>query len=85
MTLMYNQIIKGVFKENNIFWEINTSGNYTYYYDFLTNPEKQKKVSKSGIEISIGSDTHTLTGFNINKLKSCHELLLKLGNPIIFS
>lgn len=81
----YNFDILSYMRENNIFWEINTSGNYTYYYDFLTNPEKQKKVSKSGIEISIGSDTHTLTGFNINKLKSCHELLLKLGNPIIFS
>lgn len=77
-------IIK-IMKENNIFWEINTSGNYNYYYDFITNPEKQEIIKKSGLTISVGSDTHWIKDLNVNKLKSCQELIKKLGNPIIFS
>ncbi len=74
-----------IMKKNNIFWEINTSGNYNYYYDFITNPEKQKIIKESGITVSIGSDTHWIKDLNVNKLKSCQELIKNLGNPIIFS
>ena len=77
-------IIK-IMKENNIFWEINTSGNYTYYYDFITNKEKQEIIKKSGLTLSVGSDTHWIKDLNVNKLKSCQDLIEKLGNPIIFS
>ena len=77
-------IIK-IMKDNNIFWEINTSGNYTYYYDFITNAEKQKIIKESGITVSIGSDTHWIKDLKVNKLKSCQELFKILGNPIIFS
>ena len=72
-------------KKNNLFWELNTSGNYTYYYDFITNREKQKLLSESGITVSIGSDTHWTRDFVRSKLFSAHELIEKLGNPIIFS
>lgn len=72
-------------KKADIFWEINTSGNYNYYYDFLTNPEKQQLIKDSKISISIGSDTHNINDFNVNKIISCHSLIEKLGNPIIFS
>ena len=72
-------------KENNIFWEINTSGNYTYYYDFITNREKQEIIKLSGLTLSVGSDTHWIKDLNVNKLKSCQDLIKKLGNPIIFS
>ena len=72
-------------KENNIFWEINTSGNYTYYYDFITNKEKQEIIKNSGLTLSVGSDTHWIKDLNVNKLKSCQDLIKKLGNPIIFS
>ncbi len=74
-----------ILKENNFFWEINTSGNYTYYYDFITNREKQKAVSESEITVSIGSDTHWTRDFNLSKLKSAHILVKNLNNPVIFS
>lgn len=72
-------------KEYGFFWEINTSGNYTYYYDFLTSHQKQQLISKSNITISIGSDTHSVRNYNLSKLKSLHLLIEKLKNPIIFS
>lgn len=74
-----------IMKENDFFWEINTSGNYNYYYDFLTNPKKQEIIKNSSIKISIGSDTHWIKDLNVKKLISAHELIKKLGNPIIFS
>ena len=81
----YGIDILKIMKENNYFWEINTSGNYNYYYDFITNSEKQKIISESGITVSIGSDTHWTVQYNISKIKSAHELINKLKNPIIFS
>lgn len=81
----YDIDIFAFMKKNNLFWELNTSGNYTYYYDFITNREKQRLVSDSGISISIGSDTHWTRDFVPSKLFSAHELIKKLGNPIIFS
>lgn len=74
-----------IMKENDFFWEINTSGNYNYYYDFITSPKKQQIIKDSGIKISIGSDTHWTKDLNVKKLISAHELIKKLGNPIIFS
>lgn len=71
-------------KKNNLFWEINTSGNYIYYYDFITNIKKQKIISESGLTLSIGSDTHWIHDFNISKLKSAHKLIYELKNPILF-
>lgn len=71
-------------KKEEIFWEINTSGNYIYYYDFVTNPKKREAVSKSGITLSVGSDTHQLWRFSPAKLMSANELARELGNRIIF-
>ena len=72
-------------KEYGFFWEINTSGNYTYYYDFLTSHQKQQLISKSNVTISIGSDTHSVRNYNLSKLQSLHLLIEKLKNPIFFS
>ena len=80
----YGIDILEMLKKEDIFWEINTSGNYTYYYDFITNANKRRAVSKSGITLSIGSDTHQLYRFSPGKLKSANELALSLANPIIF-
>lgn len=80
----YGVDIFKVLSENNIFWEINTSGNYNYYYDFITNIAKRERVKNSGITISLGSDTHWIGDFSAVKLKSVYELIKKLGNPIIF-
>ena len=81
----YGIDIISTMKKNNIFWEINTSGNYQYYYDFITNKEKRNRITKSGIALSVGSDTHWIHNYNISKIKSAHSLILSMGNPIIFS
>lgn len=75
----YGLDILAVMKQRDMFWEINTSGNYTYYYDFLTNTKKQSAVKNSGVTVSIGSDTHYIGDFNIEKLKRIHILCQKLG------
>ena len=81
----FNIDILSKMKEYGFFWEINTSGNYTYYYDFLTNHQKQQLISKSDIIVSIGSDTHSIRNYNLSKIKSLHLLIEKLKIPIIFS
>ena len=73
-----------VLKREEIFWEINTSGNYTYYYDFITNGKKRAAVKNSGITLSVGSDTHQLYNFNPKKIISANRLAETLGNRIIF-
>ena len=75
LTLMQNE---------HLFWELNISGNYTYYYDFLTNEHKRNAVRQSGIEISIGSDTHCIDEYRFAPLKRANELFEALGNHIIF-
>ncbi len=81
----YGVCMFSIMRENDIFWEINTSGNYSYYYDFITNKRKQQAVSDSKITLSVGSDTHNLRTYSIAKLKSCNELVRELKNPVIFS
>ena len=80
----YGVDIFKILKQYNLFWEINTSGNYNYYYDFITNKEKQERVKNSNITLSIGSDTHWIGDFSVNKIKSIHKLVEKLNNPLIF-
>lgn len=67
-------------KENDIFWELNTSGNYPYYYDFLTNDKKRETIRKSGITVSAGSDTHRVEEYRFKQLRRANELLQSLGN-----
>lgn len=69
-------------KESNIFWELNVSGNYDYYYDFLTNEKKQNAVRESGITVSVGSDTHWIEEYRFRQLRRANELVQKLGNPL---
>lgn len=69
-------------KKNDIFWELNTSGNYNYYYDFLTNEKKQKAVKDSGITMSVGSDTHWVEEYRFRQIRQANELVARLGNPL---
>lgn len=69
-------------RKNDIFWELNISGNYNYYYDFLTNAKKQYMVRNSGIKVSIGSDTHWVEEYRFRQLRRANELMQKLGNPL---
>lgn len=74
-------IIK-ILRDNNIFWELNTSGNYIYYYDFLTNEKKQQIIKNSGIAVSIGSDTHSVTEYRRDAVRRANALLQKLQIPL---
>jgi histidinol phosphatase-like PHP family hydrolase len=74
-------IIK-VMRDNNIFWELNTSGNYLYYYDFLTNSRKQQIIKESGISVSVGSDTHYIAEYRKKQIRRANELLQELNIPL---
>lgn len=78
----YNLDLLSELKKNDIFWELNVSGNYSYYYDFLTNEKKQRAVSESKITMSVGSDTHWIEEYRFKQLRRANELLAKLGNPL---
>ena len=78
----YNTDILSVLKRENIFWEINFSGNYNYYFDLISNREKQEAISKSGIALSVGSDTHWVGDFDKKRLVQTNEFLRSLKNPI---
>ena len=69
-------------KREKIFWEINFSGNYDYYFDLITNKGKQRAVSESGITLSIGSDTHWTGDFDKKRLVQTNELVRGLKNPV---
>ena len=69
-------------REYDIFWELNTSGNYIYYYDFLTNQKKQQMVKDSGIAVSVGSDTHFIAEYRKKQIRRANELLQTLEIPL---
>lgn len=73
-----------VLKSENIFWELNVSGNYDYYYDFLTNAKKREAVKNSGITVSVGSDTHWIEEYRFRQLRDANKLISELGNPTVF-
>lgn len=78
----YGLDILNVMRDNDIFWELNTSGNYIYYYDFLTNEKKQQLVKASGIPVSVGSDTHYIAEHRKKQIRRANELLQKLEIPL---
>lgn len=77
-------MIKAI-KDYNLFWEINTSGNYDYYYDFLTNDKKRDIISESQIPVTVGSDTHDIFDYRFNQLKRANKLRDMLKNPTGFN
>lgn len=75
----YGLDIPSILKKENIFWELNTSGNYNYYYDFLTNSAKRTAVKNAGIKVSVGSDTHSVAEYRRKQLIRANELVSELG------
>lgn len=73
-----------IMKEYNLFWELNTSGNYMYYYDFLTNEKKRRLIKDSKLPVTIGSDTHDIAQFRYKQLRSANKLIAELGIPLIY-
>ncbi len=82
---MYNLDMIKIMREYNIFWELNTSGNYPYYYDFLTNDKKRKIIQYSGIPVSVGSDTHYIGEYRKKQIRRANELLNELGISTLYS
>lgn len=78
----YGTDILKIMRDNNIFWELNTSGNYSYYYDFLTNERKRQLVRESGIAVSVGSDTHYIPEYRKTQIKRANELIQKMKLPM---
>lgn len=73
-----------VLRSEKIFWELNTSGNYGCYYDFLTNKAKREAIRNAGIGVSVGSDTHCIDGYRFGPLKRANELLNENGFMLPF-
>lgn len=82
LSKMYNKDILSMLKKENIFWEVNFSGNYNYYFDLISNREKQEAVTKSGIALSVGSDTHWIGDFDKKRLVQTNEFVRNLKNPL---
>ncbi|MDD6485216.1 MAG: PHP domain-containing protein [Clostridiales bacterium] len=80
----YGLDMLALMRAEGLFWELNVSGNYSYYYDFLTNDKKRAAVQKSGVTVSIGSDTHWTEEYRFRQLRRANELILGLGNPVLF-
>ena len=79
MSGMYGVDMPAVLKKENIFWELNTSGNYSCYYDFLTNRQKRDALRSAGVGVSVGSDTHALYEYRHPQLIRANELLESEG------
>ncbi|MGN1116219.1 MAG: hypothetical protein ACI4TH_06610, partial [Candidatus Ornithomonoglobus sp.] len=86
MSERYGLDMTEVLKAENIFWELNTSGNYNCYYDFLTNASKREAIRRAEIGVSVGSDTHALCEYRFKQLKRANELVLADGlrPPFVF-
>lgn len=78
----YNTNVLSILKKENIFWEINFSGNYNYYFDFISNREKQEEIQRSGVAVSVGSDLHWMGDFDKKRLVQTNELARKLKNTL---
>ncbi len=79
-----NNIIK-ILKNNDIFWEINVNEGYCYFDYIIDNLDKAEvrntfqSLKDNNIEITVGSDTHSLFYYDINRIKlgnalSCYQL-----------
>lgn len=67
-------------KRNNLMWEINVNPGYKYF-DYIINKlnsnevrEFFKKLEEKNIEIIVGSDTHSILYYDIERLKQGNRL-----------
>lgn len=62
-------------KENNLFWELNVNSGYEYYDEVVDSIDSWKtsrlfkKLKKNNIQISVGSDTHCLDYYDVERLR----------------
>ena len=81
----YGVDILDLMRRENIFWELNTSGNYNYYYDFLTNEGKRNAVKRSGVGVAVGSDTHAIFEFRKKQIINANKLVRDMALPLPFA
>lgn len=84
MSDMYGIDMTEVLKSENIFWELNVSGNYSCYYDFLTSSSKRDAIRRAGIGVSVGSDTHDAYAYRAKQVKRANEILRAEGFALPF-
>lgn len=72
----YNlKTVINLLKENNLFWELNVNDGYEYFdevvdsIDTWSTSRLFRKLKKNNIQISVGSDTHCLDYYDIEKLR----------------
>ena len=75
----YGLDMPDVLRTEKIFWELNVSGNYDCYYDFLTSAKKREMIKRAGIGVSVGSDTHAVDEYRFKQLKRANELVESMG------
>lgn len=67
--------------ENKIFWELNVNSDYGYY-NYLIEHQGEEKVKllftllkEKGIDITVGSDTHSLNAYDIERVKQANDMI----------
>lgn len=81
----YGTDMTEIMRAEDIFWELNISGNYDCYYDFLTCPAKRAALRRAGIGVSVGSDTHDLAEYRFKQLRRANELVASEGFRLPFA
>lgn len=76
--------------ENDIFWEINVNydrihgyNTHQYWLNLMNDESVQEKILKSGVELSVGFDTHLLLDYDINRIIAAHEFIKKKGLKLV--
>ena len=85
MSEKYGVDMLEIMRRENIFWELNTSGNYNYYYDFLTNENKRNAVKRSGVGVAVGSDTHAIFEYRKKQIINANKLIREMALPLPFA
>ena len=77
--------------DENIFWEMNVSYDkihgyrkHEYVERFLTDEAQQDIVRRSGVQLSVGFDSHRIEDYRPDRVISCCETLKKLNIPLVF-
>lgn len=74
-----DNVIK-ILQDNHLFWEINVDPGYEYFDNIIENKDTAdvgelfNKLKDGGIKITVGSDTHTLYSYDIDRLSLGNQL-----------
>lgn len=73
-----------IIKHNNLFWEVNVNEGYEYFDYIIKNKGKGivknflEKVKEYEIEVTVGSDTHNLMFFEIDRVIKGYKLVQEI-------